>query len=109
MERLISTDLWPNGRQFSKLWPAIFLKKASTFVNDWYLVVFLKIMASRCRNKFVQRLCISFIQAATPEDAEAGMVFMQDMIDLSKQQAAEGMSHTLCFICVIVYFVKMLV
>ena len=31
-------------------------------------------------------------QAASPEDAEAGMVFMQDMIDLSKQQAAEGKS-----------------
>ena len=34
----------------------------------------------------------NFYQAASPEDAEAGMVFMQDMIDLSKQQAAEGKS-----------------
>ena len=34
----------------------------------------------------------NFYQAASPEDAEAGMVFMQDMIDLSKQQAAESKS-----------------
>ena len=29
-------------------------------------------------------------EAATPDDAEDGMLFMQEMIDLSKQQQQEG-------------------
>ena len=37
---------------------------------------------------------VAHFQAASPEDAEAGMVFMQEMIDLSKQQAAEGKVRT---------------
>ena len=31
--------------------------------------------------------------AATPEEAEEGMIFMQDMIELSKTQSSEG-NHT---------------
>ncbi len=33
---------------------------------------------------------LSTLQAATPDDAEQGMLFMQEMIELSKTQSNEG-------------------
>ena len=36
------------------------------------------------------QLMHSAAQATTPEDAEDGMLFMQEMIELSKTQQAEG-------------------